>query len=245
MRRQSRFAVAATLLALAASFALCLPRAAIAHRDDYIHETFVYQTLERHEFEIELWEEGHGGAGRATTLWSTAAFEYGVTSRWTLDAAGQWERASEATRFGRLRAETRYRFAEENRWPLDLALSAEYERERAGEGAGFEQTLTPRVVISKDLLRSFNSTLNLDLPIALEERHDVTFAWALGVRYPAEGSTRVGVEVQQRPAAHQAVVFPQLWFAFPHEMTVKLGTGIGLTQATEPLIARGVFEIEF
>ena len=242
--RPPAIAFLALTLALAAALSPLSPGAALAHRDDYIDETFVYQTLGAREFEIELWGEGHGGTGRATALWSTAAFEYGVTSRWTLDAAGQWERAADATRFGRLRAETRYRFAEEGKAPLDLAVSAEYERERVGTSGEFEGTFTPRLVVSKDFRKDLNSTLNLDLPIALDGEKDVSFAWALGLRYPADAFVRGGVEIKQHPSLHQAIAFPQVWFAFSHEMTFKLGAGIGLTPSTEPLIVRAVFEVE-
>ncbi len=222
-----------------------LPAPASAHRDDYIDETFVYMTLTRREFEVELWGEGHGGRGRRPSQWYTGAFEYGIRSRWTIDGAGQWTQDRDPLRFGRLRLETRYRFSEEGRWPVDLAASAEYERERSGSTADYEQTLTPRIVISRDLMTRFNTTINLDFPITVTGGTDLSFAWALGTRYPDEGLVRYGVEFKQRASENQTMVFPQLWFALPREMTVKLGLGIGLTPQTEPVVGRAVFEAEF
>lgn len=222
-----------------------IPTPASAHRDDYIDETFVYMTLARNEFELELWGEGRGGKGRQPSDWFTGASEYGITSRWTIDGAAQWTRDRDPLRFGRLRLETRYRFSEEGRLPVDLAASAEYERERPGPTGDYEQTLTPRIVVSRDLLQRFNTTLNLDFPIALPGGNDASFAWSLGARYPDEGFARYGVELKQHAAAHQGVAFPQVWFAFPHEMTLKLGVGIGLTPHTDPVVGRVVFEAEF
>jgi hypothetical protein len=215
-----------------------------AHRDDYIDETFVYTTLARNEFELELWGEGRSSEERESSTWYTSAFEYGIASRWTVDGAGQWTQDDDPLRFGRLRLETRLRFSEEGRLPVDLAASAEYERERAPSG-DYDQTLTPRIVLSRDLLRRFNTTINLDFPIALPDGDHTSFAWALGARYPDEGFARYGVELKQHPAEHQAVAFPQIWFALPRDMTLKFGVGIGLTPQTDPVVARAVFEAEF
>src|SRR5204863_8451698 len=136
-----------------------IPAKAWAHRDDYIDETFVYTTLARSEFELEIWGESRGGEGRSTSRWFTGACEYGITSRWTNDGAGQWVRDHDPLHFGRLRLETRFRFSEEGRLPVDLAASAEYERERQALTADYEETLTPRIVVSRDLLTRFNTTL--------------------------------------------------------------------------------------
>ena len=241
MRRSPFPAVPPLVLLLLARF----PAPASAHRDDYIDETFVYMTLARNEFELELWGEGRSSEDRASSYWYTSAFEYGITSRWTIDGAGQWTQDRDPLRFGRLRLETRCRFSEEGRLPVDLAASAEYEREHPGSTGDYEQTLTPRIVVSRDLMRRFNTTLNLDFPIALPDGDHVSFAWALGARYPDEGFARYGVELKQHASEHQAVAFPQIWFALPREMTLKFGVGIGLTPQTDPVVARAVFEAEF
>lgn len=240
---------------LLARFLVCLslfvgafvvgPAPAAAHRDDYIDETFVYMTLARREFELELWVEAREDPAHRSQAWYTVAFEHGVTSRWTLDGAGQWLRAEGRLGFGRFRTETRYRFANEGEWPLDLATSAEYEYEsRAATGGEAEHTLTARLVISRDLTPKLNTTVNLAFPISLTEG-DLSFAYALGVRYPAEGFARVGTELKGEPSVHVATVFPQLWLAPREGMTVKFGTGIGLTDSTDRWVVRGVFEVEF
>ena len=222
------------------------PAPARAHRDDYIDETFVYQTLKKGEFELELWCEARSRRQGGAVGWYTMAFESGITSRWTLDGATQFLGQGGGLEFGRLRVESRYRFAREGEWPLDLATSAEYELESdAATGAETEHTLTPRLVISRDVLRELNTTLNLDLPIPLWEPRSATFAYAVGVRYPAERFLRSGLEFKGEPSRHTATLFPQVWFAFPREMTLKVGTGIGLTGETDRFVGRVVFEAEF
>jgi hypothetical protein len=149
------------------------------------------------------------------------------------------------TSFGRLRSETRYRFSEEGRLPVDLAASLECELETArATGDDRETTITPRLVLSRDLSRSLNTTANLDFPVAISGG-GLEFRYAIGTRYPAEGFVRVGAEFKQAPGERSAVLFPQVWFALPDEMTLKLGAGIGLAREDDPVNGRVAFEAEF
>ena len=224
---------------------LLVPSVAQAHRDDYLDETFVYVTLGRHEVELEGWAEARRGPDDRTTGWYTGAFEYGISSHWMADGAAQVLDGGEGLQFGRLRLETRARFAEEGRWPVDVAASAEYEHEtRASTGVESEDILTPRLVLSRDISRDLNTTLNFDFPVGLSDEPEVTFAYALGVRYPAETAVRLGTELKGDPSEDTATVFPQVWFALPNELTLKFGTGIGLTSRTDRWVARAVAEIE-
>jgi hypothetical protein len=233
--------------ALAAiAIVLLTPSMARAHRDDYLDETFVYVTLGRHEFEIEGWAEARRDTNHRTAGWYTGAFEYGISSHWMADGAAQILHRGEGFQFGRLRLETRVRFAEEGTWPVDVAASTEYEHETgASTGGESEDVLTPRLVLSRDVSRNLNTTLNLDFPVALSGDREIAFAYALGVRYPAETAVRVGTELKGNPSEHTATIFPQIWFALPRELTLKFGTGIGLTSRTDPWVARAVAEIEF
>jgi hypothetical protein len=224
---------------------LLFPSVTFAHRDDYLDETFVYLTLGRHEVEIEGWAEARRDTDHRTAGWYTGAFEYGISSHWMADGAAQVFHRGDGFQFGRLRLETRARFAEEGRWPLDVAASTEYEHEtRASTGVESEDVLTPRLVLSRDVSRDLNTTLNLDFPVRLSGEREVTFAYALGVRYPAETVVRVGTELKGNPSEHAAIAFPQVWFALPKELTLKFGAGIGLTSRTDHWAARAVAEIE-
>jgi hypothetical protein len=235
----------ARVLGLSALTTVFVAAPAQAHRDDYIDETFVYMTLGQGEFELEFWGEVRESATHVTEGWYTNAFEYGITSRWTLDAAAQLVHQGGGLEFGRLRSETRYRFANEGEWPLDVAASAEYELEtKTVTGNETEHTLTPRLVVSKDLSPKLNTTVNLDVPISLSGG-GLSFAYGVGVRFPAETTVRVGTEMKGQPSVDTATLFPQVWLALPKGMTIKVGTGIGLTDQTDRFVARGVFEVEF
>lgn len=230
----------------AVAILLLTPAVALAHRDDYLDETFVYVTLGHHEFELEGWAEARRDTDHRTAGWYTGAFEYGISSHWMADGAAQIFHRGEGFQFGRLRLETRARFAEEGRWPVDVAASAEYEHEtKASTGVESEDVLTPRLVLSRDVSRDLNTTLNLDFPVTLSGEREIAFAYAFGVRYPAETTVRVGTELKGNPSEHIATIFPQVWFALPRELTLKFGTGIGLTSRTDRWVARAVAEIEF
>lgn len=215
-----------------------------AHPDDYINETFVYQTVEPHELELEQWFELRANPSGDHTGWYTSALEYGITERWMADIAAQGLDDG-SVHFGRLRLETRYRFADEGTWPVDVATSLEYEVEREPMTGGLEQALTPRLVLSKDVIPSVNTTVNLDLPIRLDDG-SVSFAYAVGVRYPARARFRVGAEARHDVREHKAQLFPQVWIVpvarWP--LVAKLGVSIGLTSASDPWVARIAFELE-
>jgi hypothetical protein len=100
-------------------------------------------------------------------------------------------------------------------------------------------------VVSKDLLRELNTTLNIDLPVKVAPDSHVGFRYAVGVRYPAESAVRVGVEWKHSPGDRSEVLFPQAWFALREGVTFKLGAGAGLGSADDPWIGRAVLEAEF
>ena len=100
-------------------------------------------------------------------------------------------------------------------------------------------------MISRDVFPALNTTLNLDLPVTFSPAEGVRFRYAIGVRYPAEGFPRGGTEFKQAPGGGSANLFPQVWFALPKEITLKLGAGIGLASQDDPFIGRAVFGTEF
>jgi hypothetical protein len=233
---------------------------ALAHRDDYLNETFVFQTLEAHEFEPEVWLDfGPAKDDRPRfTAWS-AAFEYGLTKHWMVDGFAGWtDPAGEAASLHRLRAETRVRFGEEGDRRVDVAASFEIEYEKLREPAvpgspvrpevEKDWSLTPRLVLSRDLPHEWNVTLNLDVARELHEgRSDRwTPGYALAARYPREAFLRYGVELRQDfGEERESFVVPQVWFSLPHEATLKIGAGIDLDGPSRQHFLRTVFEVEF
>src|SRR5262249_12550792 len=162
-----------------------------------------------------------GGAGLPLSGIYTGAFEFGITPRWMVDGALQLLQDRSGVALGRIRGETRYRFAEEGKWPLDVATSFEYELERPVlTDDGTEHTLTARLVISRDIARDLNITTNLDVPVTIAPRIEASVAYAIGVRCPAKGFVRAGTEFKHNPIRGSVVLFPQLWFALPAEVTI-------------------------
>src|SRR5438105_2140381 len=54
-----------------------------AHREDFIDETLVYQTLERGEFEPEYWfDYGHRSDVSRDFMRHNLAAEFGITEHW-------------------------------------------------------------------------------------------------------------------------------------------------------------------
>lgn len=229
-----------------------------AHRDDYINETFVFQTLEAKEFEPELWLESANGTASESSFRAVAgAFEYGITNRWMVDGFARWLDPGDSDgSFQRFRAETRVRFGEEGDRPVDLAASFETEYEKEEErgrtglagGATWVWTMTPRFVVSRDVGSEFNVTLNLDLGrrFGSSVRDRWVPGYALAARYPREAFLRYGFEFRRDFAEERSTLLvPQVWFSFPHDATLKLGAGIELSGESRQNFARVVFEVEF
>lgn len=181
-----------------------------AHPEDYIDETFVYETIEQGELELELLGDLQVGRDDSVREVYGGAVELGLTERWMIDGAIQGFVDRGEIGFERFRTETRYRFAEEHAWLLDLAVSLEYEIERESPAAELEHIVTPRLVVSKDVLAGFNSTLNVDVPVVISEALSASFAYGLGVRYPERGSLRLGAELRHQLASGALVAFPQV-----------------------------------
>ncbi len=234
-------------LVVAGAVVALVPCRAAAHPDDYIDETFVFQTVEPGETEIEGWVEGHQAkAGDDLRGIYTLVVEHGFTPHAMADLAAQVVQDVDGVSFGRLRGEGRLRFADEGEWPVDFALSAEYELETtsASKEDATEHLITPRLVLSRDLVPRFNTTLNLDLPIRISPDARVSFAYRVGVRYPAQAIVRVGAEFRHEVRDHVAEVFPQIWFQPRQDLAVKLGVGVGLTGSADRFTARLVVELE-
>jgi len=223
-----------------------------AHRDDYLTETFVFETLEAREFEPEVFLDFARRSDGVSVRDYALAFEYGMTEHWMVDAFLAWRDPADGdASFKRFRTETRHRFGEEGDRPVDIAasLEAEYEREIEPGGQEFKAyVLTPRLVLSRDLGADFNITLNLDL--GREFRVGLPDRWtpgvALGGRYPREAMLRCGVEFRRDFGDEQtSLVVPQMWFSLPRDTTLKLGAGLDLGGSEGEDFLRVVFEIEF
>jgi hypothetical protein len=218
---------------LLVSFAVVAwPYAALAHREDYLDETLVYQTLEHGEFEPEYWfDYGRQRDEGIDFMRHHVSAEYGLTEHWMIDARATMLKAeSDGLRFDSARLETRYRFAEEGTLPVDIALSGEMNVER--DEAGVDRTaIEPRLILSHDF-GDLNFTLNLSEEIPFDSRAP-QFLIATGLRYDATKLFRCGSEFKYSLQEQQASVIPQIWITLPHDLTLKLGYSYGFDHNRE------------
>jgi hypothetical protein len=103
---------------------------------------------------------------------------------------------------------------------IDLAVSAEAETEHS-KGGSLEVAIEPRLVLSKDFAET-NLTLNLVEQLPTEDGR-AAFAPSFGFRVGTQGLLRVGGEAKYNTGTSRGAFVPQIWFAFPHEVTLKLG----------------------
>ncbi len=207
-----------------------------AHREDYIDETLVYETLEKGEVEPEYWldfgyESDTDSDKNIGFFRHNFALEYGLTGHWMIDARSSIKTARhEGTQFDSGRFETRYRFFDEGTKPIDVAISFEANTERKEHGRQ-EPAIEPRLILSKDFKR-LNLTLNLPEEVFLRTGK-LAFVPAFGFRYNTNGMLRFGCEMRYNTHSHEDSVIPQIWFALPYEITIKLGYSFGFNHNEE------------
>ncbi|MGE5717093.1 MAG: hypothetical protein ACM369_10625 [Acidobacteriota bacterium] len=222
--------------------AVLVPSAARAHKDDYLTDTFVFVTLDRNEAEIEYFLDGRfspRGLGHRLGL------EYGITDHLMGDVAASWLQYSGGPAvFSEGFLEVRYRFGEENQHLLDPAGSLEYRVERDPADGEKRHLLEPRLVLNKDF-GDYNVTLNLAYAIDLEKPKESAPEIALGLRSPAFGPLRAGLEVRRELATENVFdVIPQAWLRFSEDAYVKIGVGKNLAAGRESFV-RVALEMEF
>jgi len=217
-----------------------LPGALLAHKDDYLGDTFVFVTLEARELELEYWLEGQD---EPRALRHTAGIEYGITNHLMADLSARWlQRAGGPFAFSEGFLELRYRFGEEGLHAVDPAASLEYEVRRDSEGRR-RRLLEPRLVISRDFA-GWNVTTNLFYSIVLDEPGRSSFEAAAGIRSPAFGRWSTGLELRREIALeNETVVIPQVWYRISPEAYVKAGGGKNFAGDKNAFV-RIVFEIE-
>lgn len=218
---------------------------ASAHRDDYLDETIVFLTLDQGELETEYWlDYGRNGAEDQHFVRHNVAMEYGLTPHWMVDArATSRNQFGQGASFDSGRFETRYRFGDEGDRPVDVAVSAELNREREDDGT-LVTGLEPRLILSRDFRDTFNLTLNLSEEIPVGSERDARFLAAAGMRYNWFDRVRLGAEFHRDASERRDSIVPQVWFLFRSGLTVKAGYSDGLN-GNDTDFARVALEYEF
>jgi hypothetical protein len=188
--------------------------------EDYIDETLVYATLERGAVEPGYWFDiGRDDSGQF--MRHNLVLEYGITDRWMIDGrATVLDERGDGFHFDSSRLETRYRFFDAGTLPVDIAASGEINSNRDENGhqiAGIE----PRLILSKNL-----GNLNLTFNFAVEfpfNRHSPSVETRGGLEYDVTRFFHFGTELRYDTEEHAVAVIPQIWFTFPHKVTLKSG----------------------
>lgn len=217
---------------------------ALAHRDDYLDETVVFLTLGQDELEVEYWfDYGWDQMESNHFFRHHAAVEWGITEYWMVDGRLTVKDVlHEGTEFDGGRLETRYRFGEENEYPVDFAVSAEFNWERNDRGTIVEG-LEPRIIFSKDFHDKLNLTLNLSEEFPFDSGSPA-FLISGGMRYNWTGLVRIGLEWHHDTGEVSGSIIPQVWFTPRQDVTVKLGYSAGYENNEEDFV-RLALEVEF
>jgi hypothetical protein len=214
-----------------------------AHREDYIDETLVFQTVEKGAIEPEYWFD-YGYRGDSDTYFQrhNLAVEYGLTDHLMVDGRITVDHPeNRSTNFDSGRLELRCRFAEEGAWPVDVAVSGEMNMLRLEDGH-YQYGVEPRLILSKDFSK-LNFTFNLaeELPI---NRGAPSVELASGARYDMTQLFRFGSEIKYDAHDRSGSIIPQVWFALPHEITFKAGFSAAFDRNRENFV-RFAIEVEF
>lgn len=196
-----------------------------AHRDDFLDETIVYLTLQKEELELEYWFD-YGTEASTNFINTNLASEYGITDHWMID--GRMTFVSPGIKnfnFESGRFETRYRVYDEGVKPVDVALSAEINSEKTFSGER-ESGVEGRLILSKDITRNLNLTLNLAEETLFQSGNN-SFNPSFGFRYDANNLIRFGSEFKYKTKDSRGAVIPQVWFTFGKDITLKLGYSFG------------------
>jgi hypothetical protein len=229
-----------TLIGTCSFLLLCTANAS-AHGEDYIDETLVFATLERGAVEPGYWFD-FGWNDSQYFMRHNLALEYGITDHWMIDArATGIDEYRDGFHFDSSRLETRYRFFEAGTLPVDIAVSGEI-NSRRDEASHQIFGIEPRLILSRDFGK-LNLTLNLaaDIPF---NHHSPSFEVRGGCEYDVTDFFHVGTELRYDTDEHAVSVIPQIWFTFPHQVTLKAGYSYDFG-ATHERFLRVAFVAEF
>ena len=233
----------ALLAAIAGIAILSSSRLAHATGRDFVDETMVAEGMRARETGLEFGTDARIDKSDAMQGWFGAAMEYGVTSRWLLEAVGLALDRGQGLEAAGWRAETRYVLLVGDRAPVAAAVALEWEVETsAAKHPLYERVLIPRLVLSRVFAGSLLATANGGVAKQLDPVERSAFAWAAGARWPDRGPVSAGLEITREPLDDATRLVPQLALDFG-EARVRMGGAFGL-KGPYRFIARIVIEKE-
>jgi hypothetical protein len=222
---------------------LILPAAAMAHKEDYLDETFVYQTMEEGVLALEFRSRYFDRSEDQLTdnYWNNSLFvEYGLTEQTMIEVRSSWGTPVSDNEFAGGFAQLRHRFGEEGEFFIDPAIAIEYESE--WENGTLVDAITGVLVLSKDI-GDLNMTLNYAKSYALDSADDLDDKKSFGIRYPRHG-IRWSIEYKDLGKTKRYVL-PAVQLAVRHGVSLKLGIGKGINKQSPRYVAAALLEVEF
>jgi hypothetical protein len=206
--------------------------------------TYEYQTLYGGQtaFELALTERQQDLDRDTFELEQSFEVEHGLTDRWDAGLAGVFTQVGSddpalARSFGfyALRLQTRYRFAERNEWPVDVAVQAQLDKQFARS----VYTTEARLIVGRDvdaLSVAANAAaaarLGGDVPGA-----EYVVGWAVGVAYEVHRKLDVGIEafgaIDFATEERHAAVGPLIALAPSSQLWLTASASYGLADAPE------------
>jgi hypothetical protein len=222
---------------------LILPATVMAHKEDYLDETFVYQTMEEGVLALEYRSRyfDRSEDRQFDSYWNNSLFvEYGLAERTMIEVRSAWGTPESDDQFAGGFAQLRHRFGNEGDYFIDPAFAIEYETER--ENDTLKDALTGVLILSKDI-GSFNMTLNYAKPYALGSSNNPEDKKSFGIRYPSHG-IRWSIEYKDLGKSKRYVL-PAVQLPITHGVPLKLGVGKGVNNQSPRYLAAALLEIEF
>lgn len=223
--------------------ALILPATATAHKDDYLDETFVYQTMEEGVLSLEYRSRYFDRSeDRGTdSYWNNAMFaEYGLTDKTMMEIRTAWGTPESDSQFAGGFAQLRHRFGYEGEYFIDPAVAIEYEAER--ENDNLNQAVSAMLILSRDI-GDFNMTMNYSKSWSTDNSEDPANQKSFGIRYPRHG-IRWSVEYKDLGKSKRYVL-PAVQLPLADAVSLKLGIGRGVNDESPRYLIAALLEIEF
>jgi hypothetical protein len=236
--------------------ALSLSGAADAHMRDYLVSQ-PYYTASQGEFEVALWNDVNFSDADDDDSYNSkhqVEFEYGVTDHFMLAyyEVYTWNRASDWER-DEAKVEAKLRFAEAGQWPVDVALYTEYKNPNGSRDVRSDE-LENKIILSKDF-GLWNVIGNVIFERHLNEHTPWAYEYTLGVSRALNPRARAGVEVKESIGDsdefgwhrddRELYVVPGIYFSPQPHTRVVVGPAFGLTDASDDVQLRSIFEVEF
>lgn len=244
-RRDPRWSavLAAVLVPVALGILCAAPAFAIGR--DFMDETLVAGTLKVRELGFQLGTDSRVDRDYRLQGWLWPELELGVTERWIVEGVASFVNRGRGLEFGTWRVESRYLVLQEPRWPLALAVSAEYEVEtRAAKRLSLERMIDVRAIATRTFAGSLLATANWGIDRRLVPFPRTASMYAFGLRFPEPATIAIGFEYRHQTVESETRLGPMVRIRLPHDMKLRLGGSFGHKPSPYRFIGRVILETE-